>query len=134
MPTKIHFVASWLNVCTPNVRTTRHRLGTKTSVNRPELFDEYTRRQYVAKAPDTYNPFGTDKEPKPFAEFDVFTKLRVLWQLSQWTMWNPDRFRLAFPEGQPGKDERGREHAASQSNQVNWVRDFRKVFIVYCEH
>ncbi len=59
---------------------------------RPELFDEYTRRQYVAKAP-ARNPFGTEEEPKKFAEFDVFLKLRVLHQLSVWTLFNPDRIR-----------------------------------------
>lgn len=45
------------------------------TVNRPELFDEYTRRQYVAKAPDR-NPFGTEEEPANFNEFDIFTKVR----------------------------------------------------------
>ncbi|MCJ1240186.1 hypothetical protein MMC14_008186 [Varicellaria rhodocarpa] len=58
----------------------------------PEIFDEYTRRQYVAKAPSR-NPYGTDEEPAKFAEFDVFTKLRVLFQLSQWTLINADRMR-----------------------------------------
>lgn len=41
---------------------------------RPELFDEYTRRQYVAKAPHR-NPFGIEEEPEKFAEFDIFTKV-----------------------------------------------------------
>lgn len=40
----------------------------------PEIFDEYTRRQYVAKAPDR-NPFGVEEEPAKFADFDVFTKV-----------------------------------------------------------
>ena len=44
---------------------------------RPELFDEYTRRQYVAKAPQR-NPFGVEEEPAKFTEFDVFTKVRGL--------------------------------------------------------
>jgi hypothetical protein len=46
----------------------------------------------VTKAP-ARNPFGTEEEPKKFAEFDVFLKLRVLHQLSVWTMFNPDRLR-----------------------------------------
>ena len=41
----------------------------------PELFDEYTRRQYVAKAP-ARNPFGTDEVPVDFKELDIFTKVR----------------------------------------------------------
>jgi hypothetical protein len=39
-----------------------------------ELFDEYTRRQFLSKAPDK-NPFGTAETPAKFAHFDVFTKV-----------------------------------------------------------
>ncbi|MCJ1468697.1 hypothetical protein MMC07_007326 [Pseudocyphellaria aurata] len=63
----------------------------------PETFDEYTRRQYVAKAPHR-NPFGTDETPNKFADFNVFTKLRILYQLSQWTLINADRMRERMPE------------------------------------
>lgn len=79
---------------------------------RPEIFDEYTRRQYVAKAPQR-NPFGTDETPKKFAEFDVFTKLRVLFQLSQWTLLNPDRIREKMLE-------------AKDTEQTQWVSSFRR--------
>jgi hypothetical protein len=57
-----------------------------------EIFDEYTRRQYVAKAPER-NPFGTDETPNKFNDFDVFTKIRVLQQLSAWTFYNPNHIR-----------------------------------------
>ncbi|CAA9958368.1 PHD multi-domain protein [Pyrenophora teres f. maculata] len=57
-----------------------------------EIFDEYTRRQYVAKAPDR-NPFGTEEEPAKFHDLDVFTKIRVLQQLSVWTLNNPNSIR-----------------------------------------
>ncbi|KAI9827557.1 MAG: hypothetical protein M1832_004907 [Thelocarpon impressellum] len=63
----------------------------------PELFDEYTRRQYVARAP-TRNPFGEDETPASFSDFDVATKIRVLWQLSQWTMIHCERIRGKMPE------------------------------------
>ncbi|KAL1964650.1 hypothetical protein VTN77DRAFT_6676 [Rasamsonia byssochlamydoides] len=63
-----------------------------------ENFDEYTRRQYNAKAPHLPNPFGYDEEPKKFKDFDIFLKLRVLHQLSVWTFWNPDRIREKMPE------------------------------------
>ena len=66
-------------------------------MDRPEIFDEYTRRQYVAKAPHR-NPFGVEEEPKKFAEFDVFTKLKVLVQLSQWTLNNAERIREKLEE------------------------------------
>lgn len=64
---------------------------------RPEIFNEYTRRQYVAKAPHR-NPFGIEEEPKKFADFDIFTKLKVLVQLSQWTLNNAERIREKMEE------------------------------------
>jgi hypothetical protein len=42
-----------------------------------ELFDEYTRRQFLAKAPEK-NPFGTEETPARFADFDVFKKVRAM--------------------------------------------------------
>ncbi|RDW89086.1 hypothetical protein BP6252_01118 [Coleophoma cylindrospora] len=63
----------------------------------PEIFDEYTRRQYLAKNPSR-NPFGEDEIPAKFVDFDIFTKIRVLQQLSQWTFGNPDRIREKMPE------------------------------------
>ncbi|KAF2992942.1 hypothetical protein E8E13_000595 [Curvularia kusanoi] len=56
------------------------------------IFDEYTRRQFVAKAPER-NPFGEEEEPNKFDDFDVFTKIRVLQQLSIWTLNNPNSIR-----------------------------------------
>ncbi|KAL9069459.1 MAG: hypothetical protein Q9161_005510 [Pseudevernia consocians] len=73
----------------------------------PEIFDEYTRRQYVAKAPNR-NPFGIDEEPRKFAEFDVFLKLKVLVQLSQWTLINADRMRERMPEAKDNEQTQWR--------------------------
>ncbi|KAJ4295762.1 hypothetical protein N0V88_004464 [Collariella sp. IMI 366227] len=56
------------------------------------LFDEYTRRQFLAKAPEK-NPFGTDEIPARFADFDVFTKIRVLQLMTQLVMMNPEKLR-----------------------------------------
>ncbi|VDB94787.1 Bgt-5210-2 [Blumeria graminis f. sp. tritici] len=58
----------------------------------PEIFDEYTRRQYLAKAPHC-NPFGENETPAKFNDFDVFTKIKVLQKLTQWTMGNSERIR-----------------------------------------
>ena len=77
--------------------------------NSPDIFDEYTRRQYLAKAPQR-NPFGDEEDPKKFAEFDVFLKLRILVQLSQWTLNNADRIREKM-------EERG-----EMEQSVAWVR------------
>jgi len=59
---------------------------------RAEIFDEYTRRQFVAKAPSR-NPFGTEEIPNQFDDFDIFTKIKVLQQLSVWTLNNPNTIR-----------------------------------------
>jgi hypothetical protein len=72
-------------------------------------WDEYTRRQYVAKAPHL-NPYGTDEEPRSFRSFDVFLKIRVLHQLTVWTFFNPDRMR----------DKMSDEY--SDYRQTEWVR------------
>lgn len=77
------------------------------SVFSHEIFDEYTRRQYLAKAPER-NPYGTEEEPRHFSDFDIFLKLKVLQQLSVWTFNNPDRIRERMEE----KD----------SQQTQWVR------------
>ncbi|KAI0404916.1 hypothetical protein F4802DRAFT_564721 [Xylaria palmicola] len=65
-----------------------------------DLFDEYTRRQYVAKAPDR-NPFGTAESPAKFNDFDALLKLRVLQQLTQWVMLHPERIREKMDEQKP---------------------------------
>lgn len=61
------------------------------------IWDEYTRRQYLAKAPHL-NPYGAEETPKRFRDFDIVTKIRVLHQLTVWTFWNPDRIREKMPD------------------------------------
>ncbi|KAF2808427.1 uncharacterized protein BDZ99DRAFT_419530 [Mytilinidion resinicola] len=72
----------------------------------PENFDEFTYRQYKQKAPHR-NPFGTPEELETkFDDFDVFTKIRVLQQLSVWTLHNADRIRERI--------------GATDAEQTNW--------------
>lgn len=78
-------------------------------MQRLEIWDEYTRRQYLSKAP-TQNPYGDEEEPKKFREFDIFQKIRVLHQLSVWTFWNPDRMREKMPVGDTDQTEWVRSH------------------------
>ncbi|MCJ1252447.1 hypothetical protein MMC24_000253 [Lignoscripta atroalba] len=89
----------------------------------PEIFDEYTRRQYVAKAP-ARNPFGTEEIPNRFADFDIFTKLRVLFQLSQWTLINAERMRERMPET---KDT---EQTQWRIEELGYDRDGRLYFVL----
>ncbi|GAP90287.1 putative PHD-finger domain-containing protein [Rosellinia necatrix] len=65
-----------------------------------DLFDEYTRRQYVTKAPD-HNPFGVDESPAKFNDFHALLKIRVLQQLTQWVMLHPERIREKMDEQKP---------------------------------
>ncbi|KAF2088854.1 hypothetical protein K490DRAFT_38659 [Saccharata proteae CBS 121410] len=88
----------------------------------PEIFDEYTRRQFVAKAPQR-NPFGTEEAPAKFNNFDIFTKLRVLWQLSTWTLGNADRIREKMPE-------RDSEQTQWRIEPVGWDSEERTYFIL----
>jgi hypothetical protein len=92
----------------PDVRSPSHcsKISPLT-YNSYDNYDEYTRRQFVAKAP-LRNPYGSDETPNKFADFDVFTKIRVLHQLSTWTLWNAERMRGLMEE----KD----------NEQTQWVR------------
>lgn len=63
-----------------------------------DLFDEYTRRQYVSKAPEKPNPFGTDEVPARFADFDVTQKIHVLYQMTQFIMMNAEKLREKMTE------------------------------------
>ncbi|KAF2145336.1 uncharacterized protein K452DRAFT_243261 [Aplosporella prunicola CBS 121167] len=86
-----------------------------------EIFDEYTRRQFVAKAPHR-NPYGTDEVPKKFDDFDTFTKIRVLHQLSTWTLNNADRIRERMPE----KDA---EQTQWRVDPIGWDSEDRTYFV-----
>lgn len=78
----------------------------------------------MAKSP-TQNPFGVDEEPSKFVDFDIFTKLKVLVQLSVWTLNNAERIREKM-------EERG-----EQEQSVAWVRSLslcHKTLIHQCQN
>ncbi|KAJ5254540.1 hypothetical protein N7505_011749 [Penicillium chrysogenum] len=87
-------------------------------------FDEYTRRQYNAKAPNKTNPFGYDEEPNKFLYFDVFTKIRVLHQLTVWTFWNADRIRDKMPE------KKETEQTEWRIEEFGWDREGRSYYVL----
>ncbi|KAB8339144.1 hypothetical protein FH972_022080 [Carpinus fangiana] len=90
----------------------------------PEIFDEYTRRQYVAKAPHR-NPFGEEEMPHRFADMDIIARLDVLCQLSVWTFFNEDRMRDRMAE----KDTS--EQAMSwRSHPVGWDAQEREYYVL----
>ncbi|KAK8138664.1 hypothetical protein PG984_002044 [Apiospora sp. TS-2023a] len=89
----------------------------------PDLFDEYTRRQYVAKDPD-HNPFGTEEQPNKFHDFDVLTKLRVLHKLTQWVMLHPERIREKMDE------QRVSDQTEWRIEPYGWDSDDRTYFLL----
>ncbi|KAK5134145.1 hypothetical protein LTR08_006920 [Meristemomyces frigidus] len=87
----------------------------------PDIFDEYTRRQYEAKAPSR-NPYGDSEEPTKFADMDIFTRIRVLHQLSTWTFGNADRIR-----GMMAQEE---DHLSWRMEPLGWDKDDRSYFVL----
>ncbi|KAK4495556.1 hypothetical protein PRZ48_001221 [Zasmidium cellare] len=87
----------------------------------PEIFDEYTRRQYLAKAPQR-NPFGDEEEPAKFNDLDVFTRIKVLQQLSTWTLGNAERIRGMMPQ-----DE---DHLTWRMEPLGWDKEDRSYFVL----
>ncbi|KAL2756142.1 hypothetical protein ACRALDRAFT_2027747 [Sodiomyces alcalophilus JCM 7366] len=86
-------------------------------------FDEYTRRQYLAKKPDM-NPFGDEEIPTKFTDLDVFTKIRVLHQLTQWAMLHPERVRERMEE------TRDVDQASWRIEPMGWDRQDRTYFVL----
>jgi hypothetical protein len=89
----------------------------------PDIFDEYMRRQYVAKAPER-NPFGDEEEPHKFDDFDIFTKIRILHQLSLWTFFSPDRMRDKMSEAS------FEEQLEWRMEPFGWDQDDRTYFLL----
>ncbi|KAF6814988.1 PHD-finger domain-containing protein [Colletotrichum plurivorum] len=88
-----------------------------------ELFDEYTRRQYISRAPEK-NPFGSDEPAAKFAEFDVLTKISILQQLTQWVMLRPERVREKMEE------QKDVEQASWRIEPIGWDREDRTYFVL----
>ncbi|KAF9869813.1 PHD-finger domain-containing protein [Colletotrichum karsti] len=88
-----------------------------------ELFDEYTRRQYTARAPEK-NPFGAEEVAAKFADFDVSKKIRILQQLTQWVMVRPERVREKMEE------QKDVDQATWRIEPIGWDRDDRTYFVL----
>lgn len=88
--------------------------------SRPEIFEEYTRRQYHVKASQR-NPFGDEDEPIKFGDLDISTRIKVLHQLSTWTLGNVDRIRGLMPE-----DE---DHLNWRIEPIGWDKEDRAYYV-----
>lgn len=91
-----------------------------------ELFDEYSRRQFTSKAPDIENPFGNDEVALKFADFDVFKKVRVLHQMTELMLRQPDKLRERMAEI---KDV-DHDHTSWRIEPLGWDEDDRTYFLL----
>ncbi|KAM0422949.1 hypothetical protein ACHAPD_001419 [Fusarium lateritium] len=62
-----------------------------------EILDDQMRKQFANRSPN-YNPFGSADAPQKFNDFDIFTKIKVMQQLTQWVMIYPERIRDKMEE------------------------------------
>ncbi|OAQ81420.1 phd finger domain-containing protein [Purpureocillium lilacinum] len=88
-----------------------------------DIFNDQMRKQYLAKSPDS-NPFGDEDAPRNFADLDVFTKIKVLQQLTQWVMIHPERLRDKMEE------QKDTEQAGWRIEPYGWDRDDRTYFVL----
>ena len=87
-----------------------------------EIFPEYTRRQYLAKAP-LRNPFGdVEEDPVKFEDLDIFTRIRVLQQLTTWTFFNETRIRERMPEED--------DHLTWRMDPIGWDKEDRSYYVL----
>ncbi|UNI15282.1 hypothetical protein JDV02_001825 [Purpureocillium takamizusanense] len=88
-----------------------------------DIFNDQMRKQYLTKSPNN-NPFGDDDTPQYFADFDVFTKIKVLQQLTQWAMIHPERLRDKMEE------QKDTEQAGWRIEPYGWDRDDRTYYVL----
>ncbi|KAM0249194.1 hypothetical protein ACHAQJ_009138 [Trichoderma viride] len=86
-------------------------------------FDDQARRQYVLKSSDP-NPFGDEDAPKGFADLDVFTKIRVMQQFTQWIMIRPELLREKM------KEQKDTEQATWRIEPYGWDREDRVYYVL----
>ncbi|KAE8453803.1 hypothetical protein EG329_009315 [Mollisiaceae sp. DMI_Dod_QoI] len=70
------------------------------------------------------NPFGVEEEPNKFADFDIFTKIRVLQQLTQWAFVNPDKIREKMDE------QKDTEQTIWRIEPFGWDAEDRTYFVL----
>ncbi|KAI6754403.1 hypothetical protein HG530_012917 [Fusarium avenaceum] len=87
-----------------------------------EIFDDQARKQFINRSPNC-NPFGSGETPLSFNDFDVFTKIRVMQQLTQWVMLHPERIRDKMEE------QRDIEQT-SWAKPYGWDADDRTYFVL----
>ncbi|KAL7930936.1 hypothetical protein V8C35DRAFT_283151 [Trichoderma chlorosporum] len=88
-----------------------------------ESFDNQARRQYILKSPDS-NPFGDEDDPKSFADLDVFAKIRVMQQFTQWIMIRPELLREKM------KEQKDTEQTTWRIEPYGWDSEDRTYYVL----
>ncbi|KAJ4272392.1 hypothetical protein NW762_001105 [Fusarium torreyae] len=88
-----------------------------------DIFDDQARKQFVNKSPN-YNPFGSGETSLKFDDFDIFTKIRVMQQLTQWVMIHPERIRDKMEE------QKDIEQTSWRIEPYGWDADDRTYFVL----
>ncbi|UKZ52252.1 hypothetical protein TrVGV298_006027 [Trichoderma virens] len=88
-----------------------------------ESFDDQARRQYILKSPDS-NPFGDEDEPRSFADLDIFTKIRVMQQFTQWIMIRPELLREKM------KEQKDTEQTTWRIEPYGWDSEDRTYYVL----
>jgi hypothetical protein len=76
------------------------------SFSRSNVFDNL-RKQYLKRRPED-TPFGSLEEPVEWATLGLSAKVQVLWELCEWQLEDPARFRALLK---------------SEDDAASWVRD-----------
>ncbi|KAK9444339.1 PHD-finger motif containing protein [Metarhizium brunneum] len=95
----------------------------------PDVLDHQIRKQYLAKAPKQ-NPFGSEINPVSFSGLDVFTKVKVLQKLTQWTMVHPERLREKMVEHKDAEQSNWRiePYGWDKHDRVYYVLDDNRIY------
>ncbi|VUC20281.1 unnamed protein product [Clonostachys rosea] len=88
-----------------------------------EILSSQAQKLYLSRAPER-NPFGTEDTALNFQDFDVFTKITVLQQLTQWVMIHPERFRDKMEE------QRDVDQATWRIEPYGWDSEDRTYFVL----
>ncbi|KAL7892595.1 hypothetical protein HDV63DRAFT_244844 [Trichoderma sp. SZMC 28014] len=88
-----------------------------------EAFDNQARMQYVLRSPES-NPFGDEDAPKGFSDLDVFAKIKVMQQFTQWIMARPELLREKM------KEQKDTEQTSWRIEPYGWDRDDRIYYVL----
>ncbi|PHH84300.1 hypothetical protein CDD83_2178 [Cordyceps sp. RAO-2017] len=98
-----------------------------------EILDDQLRKLYLTRAPAS-TLLGDEENPHTFCSLDIFAKIKVLQQLTQWAMLYPEKLRDKMEEQKDteqttwriepyGWDRQDRTYYVLDDNRENWVRD-----------